>query len=581
MMSDLLSRAVDATSRGVMILDICRPDAQIVYVNRASEEITGFSARESVGRSVRFLWGQRTSEESVATIERAIDRGEELTVEMLNQRRDGSWFWNALALSAIDSEDDEPSHYIGILTDVTHRVDEMRERDQKCRELERRAHHDWLTGLPNRARFRDAVRDAIRAYRDAGARSAVFFLDLDDFKEVNDSFGHPKGDQVLKRVGQRLSRMVRDNDVVARAGGDEFKILVRNIEDVELHRIITQWLRDVFGPPFVVNGEQVHLQASLGVVDTSLLSARDVWRSEQPLKELARAADRALYEAKEAAGTAFHCFSPESESLSDFRIQRENRLRTALRDGQVWPAYQPIYRIGRSDEEITAFEVLCRWDDPDRGAILPDTFIPLAEQSGIITQITVHLLRQACRDLTEWERPIRCGIPLRLFVNLSPVQLANRASLETIANLADDKRPDGVEIWFEVTESALLEHPDQLYGLREAGHGIVIDDFGTGYSSLERLREMPVDALKIDMDFVQGIEENPADRAVVKAVCTLGRDLGISVVGEGVETPEQLEFLQKHGCCNLQGYLLGRPDSKLTGFVERGGVNTNPFQGDM
>jgi diguanylate cyclase (GGDEF)-like protein len=454
------------------------------------------------------------------------------------------------------SERGEVTHYVGVLSDVTRR-----------RKLEKRAHHDWLTGLPNRAHFREAVRDAIRAYRDAGARSAVFFVDLDDFKQVNDSFGHPMGDQVLKRVGQRLVRMARENDVVARAGGDEFKILVRNIEDVDLDHVISDGLDEVFGPPLVIDGEQVHLQASAGVVDTSLLSARDVWRSDQPLNELSRAADRALYKAKEATGTAYHRFSPESESLSDFRIQRENRLRLAIEEGQIWPAFQPIYRIGRAQQAVTAFEVLCRWNDPNRGTVRPGAFISLAEQTGVIDQLTARLITSACQSLTEWGPPEDSQMPPRLFVNLSPVQLADPASLETIAELADAYRPDWADIWFEVTESALLEHPERLQEVRRTGHGIVVDDFGTGYSSLQRLREMPVDALKIDMNFVQGIEENPADRAIVKAVCTLGRDLGITVVGEGVETADQLAFLRKHGCRNVQGYLLARPSEDIGSFA--------------
>jgi diguanylate cyclase (GGDEF)-like protein/PAS domain S-box-containing protein len=530
-----------------------------VYVNEAFEEMVGYSAEECLGRTFCILRGDRTAQAAVGEMRRLMEHREAGTVEMKCQRKDGSWFWNAVSLSPMHSDRGEVTHYIGVLRDVTRR-----------RKLEKRAHHDWLTGLPNRAHFREAVRDAIRAYRDAGARSAVFFVDLDGFKEVNDSFGHPMGDQVLRRVGQRLVRMARENDVVARAGGDEFKILIRNIEDVDLDRVITDGLEDVFGPPLVIDGEQVHLQASVGVVDTSLLSARDVWRSEQPLQELARAADRALYKAKEATGTAYHRFSPESESLSDFRIQRENRLRLAIEDGHVCPAFQPIYRIGRGQQIATAFEVLCRWNDPDRGTVRPGEFISLAEQSGVIDQLTARLITSACRSLKDWGRPEEPMTPPRLFVNLSPVQLADPASLETIAELAEAYRPEWADVWFEVTESALLEHPERLQEVRRAGHGIVIDDFGTGYSSLQRLREMPVDALKIDMNFVQGIEENPADRAIVKAVCTLGRDLGITVVGEGVETPEQLEFLRKHGCRNIQGYLFARPGKDLSSFAGTG-----------
>ena len=559
----LLARALDANRDAVVIFDARETEAPIIYVNEAFEELTGYTADESLGRSLRFLQGSRTSEEDARRVRDAVRDGRKLTLEFRNQRADGSWFWNKMSFSPIRNDDGDLTHYICTLRDVSRRVKAERQRDQRRVELEEMAHHDWLTGLPNRARYRDAVRDRIREYRDKGVGSAVMFLDLDDFKEINDSLGHHLGDEVLKHVAQRLQRVFPDQDIVARAGGDEFKILVRDVGGRDLDRMVSDALQDVFDPPFIIEDQRIHLDSSVGVVELSVLDDDEIETTGPPLRYLARAADRALYKAKEASGTAYHLHSPESESFSDFRIQRENRMREGLVNREFKPAYQPIYRTSRFDRTLAALEVLCRWEDPERGTVMPGEFIPLAEQSGLIGPLTEEMVHQTAESLEEWDRPSDHAQPLRVFVNLSPTQISNEPAVQRLADVADEACPEWAEIWFEVTESALLEHPDRLKWLRGQGHGIVIDDFGTGFSSLSRLRDLTVDALKIDMSFVHGILNNSVDRAIVKSICTLGRDLGIGVVGEGVEDEDQLRFLLKQGCRNLQGYFLARPSMAL------------------
>lgn len=565
--AQLSSRVLDAADECIVVCDVREPDSPIVYVNDAFEDLTGYSAEECIGRNCRFLQGERTSEGPVERLRRAIERRESTTVVLLNQHADGSWFWNELSISPVYDSNDEVTHYVGIQRDVSRRVRAEQERDEKREQLERRAHYDWLTGLPNRARFREEVREAIRAYRDAATRSAVMFLDLDNFKQVNDSLGHPAGDRVLKKLAERLRQVTRPKDMLARAGGDEFKVLIRDLADVDLDSLVTNGLEEVFGPPLVIDNERIHIKASVGVVETTILEERDLDQVEAALKTLTRAADRALYRAKESQGTSYQSYDPGDESFEDFVIQRENRLREAVSAGDIRPRYQPIYRIEGDDVAVAAIETLARWEDPDFGTIMPGEFIPLAEMTGLIGPLTKQLVRQACDDLRFWNAPENIASPASLFINLSPTQLDDKESVEELARVVENECLDIADIWFEVTESSLLEHLDRLQWIQDRGHGIVVDDFGTGFSSLERLRELSVDALKIDMSFVHGIADSRADRAVIKGICTMGRHLGIRVIAEGVETPEQLDFLRRQGCQTVQGYLLDRPSRNLE-FVD-------------
>ena len=559
----LSSRVLDAADECIVVCDVREPDSPIVYVNDAFEELTGYTEEECIGRNCRFLQGERTSQGPVDRIRRIIENRETATVVLLNQRADGSWFWNELSLSPVHDSTGTVTHYVAIQRDVSRRIRAERERDEKREQLERRVHYDWLTGLPNRAQFRKGVRDAIRGYRDRGTRSAVMFLDIDNFKQVNDSLGHPAGDRVLKKLAERLRQVTRPKDMLARAGGDEFKILVQDLAGVDLDSLVTNGLDEVFGPPLVIDNQPIHLNASVGVVETTLLEERDLNQVDAALKTLTRAADRALYRAKESNGTSYHSHDPGDESFEDFVIQRENRLREAVSAGDIRPNYQPIYRVEGGEVAVAAIETLARWEDPDFGTVMPADFIPLAEMTGLIGPLTEQMVRHACDDLRHWTAPDTFASPASLFVNLSPAQLDDRDSVEELARVVEDECLDVADVWFEVTESSLLEHLDRLRWIQDRGHGIVVDDFGTGFSSLERLRELSVDGLKIDMSFVHGIADSRADRAVIKGICTMGRHLGIQVIAEGVETPEQLDFLRRQGCRTVQGYLLDRPSSRL------------------
>jgi diguanylate cyclase (GGDEF)-like protein/PAS domain S-box-containing protein len=566
---DLSVRALDAMSECIVVCDCRRDDLPIIYVNEAFEELTGYDARECIGRNCRFLQGELTSREPVEKLASAIDQRREATVEIRNQRADGSWFWNEVSLSPIRNGDGEVTHYIGVQRDISRRVEAERERDERRRQLKQQAHYDWLTGLPNRARFREELREAVEAYRHNGVESAVMFLDLDNFKQVNDSFGHPGGDRVLRKVAQRLRRLSESDDILARAGGDEFKVLVRDIENVDVEAVVQNGLHDVFGPPFLLDGEEVHLNGSVGIVDTSILNPDELEEAGPAIRSLTRAADRALYEVKDSNGTGYHRYRPDGDSHANNRIQRENRLRSAIEEDRVHPHFQPIYRLSGDALTLAAVELLARWEEPEVGMITPEEFIPVAERTGLVGPMTQSLVRQASNKLGRWTAPVACGNRPSVFVNLSPEQIADNDSVEQLAELAADRCAACADLWFEVTESSLLEHPNRLEWLQTQGHSVVIDDFGTGYSSLERLRELSVDVLKVDKSFVHGIEGSLADRAVIKGVCTLGEDLGIGVVGEGVETAAQVEFLRRQGCRNLQGFRLCRPTPDLETIPER------------
>ena len=563
----LSSRVLDAADECIVVCDVREPDSPIVYVNDAFEKLTGYTEEECIGRNCRFLQGERTSQGPVDRIRRIIENREKATVVLLNQRADGSWFWNELSLSPVHDSTGTVTHYVAIQRDVSRRIRIERDRDEKREQLERRAHYDWLTELPNRARFREEVQDAIRQYREGATRSAVMFVDIDNFKQVNDSLGHPAGDRALMKLAERLRQVTRPKDMLARAGGDEFKVLIRDLADVDLESLVTRGLDEVFGPPLVIDNQRLHVKASVGVVETTILEDRELSQVDAALKTLSRAADRALHRAKDSNGTSYRLYDPSDETFEDFVVQRENRLREAVASGDIRPHYQPIYRIEGDDVAVAAVEALARWEDPDFGTILPSEFIPLAEMTGLIGPLTKQLVRHACDDLRRWDAPDNVASPASLFINLSPSQLDNRESVQDLARIVEEECLDIADVWFEVTESSLLEHLDRLQWLQERGHGIVVDDFGTGYSSLERLRELSVDALKIDMSFVHGIADSRADRAVIKGICTMGRHLGVRVIAEGVETRDQLDFLRRQGCRTVQGYLLDRPSSRLD-FVD-------------
>jgi diguanylate cyclase (GGDEF)-like protein/PAS domain S-box-containing protein len=436
----------------------------------------------------------------------------------------------------------------GVIQDITER------KAQEAR-IEHLAYHDSLTGLPNRAMLMDRLGRALSQAQRLAQQVAVLFIDLDRFKLVNDSLGHAVGDQLLQEIARRLRATLRDNDTVARVGGDEFQVVVCNVAGATDAARIAEKLMRVLGEPFVLEGQELHVTASLGLS----LFPRDGGSGELLLKY----ADIALYEAKGEGRNAYRFFSPEMNAQAHGRLRLENDLRRAVERHELELHYQP--QLDLATGEVCAVEALVRWRHPVRGLVLPNAFIPMAEETGLVLGIGEWVLNEACRQVAQWQRD---GLadnlwPLRVAVNISARQL-QRPGLDGAVRRAlslSGLPADCLEL--EITESSVMLDPlhaqSVLQSLRELGVQLSIDDFGTGYSSLAYLKRLPLDRLKIDRSFIGGIPTDSDDAAIVETIIVMTHKLGLRVIAEGVETLEQQLQLVRQGCDEMQGFLLAHP----------------------
>jgi diguanylate cyclase (GGDEF)-like protein len=408
------------------------------------------------------------------------------------------------------------------------------------------ARHDTLTGLPNRVLFREQMEEAL-ARRRGDAQVAVLCIDLDNFKAVNDTLGHPVGDDLLKIVASRLGECMGDTDMVARLGGDEFAIVQCDAAQPSAATALASRIVDTLGSAYDLAGNQVVIGASIGIA----IAPDDGGDPDQLLKN----ADMALYRAKAAGRATYRFFEAEMDASAQARRRLELDLRAALVDAELEVYYQPILAL-RTDE-IVAFEALVRWRHPRRGMVSPADFIPLAEETGLIVPLGEWVLRQACATAAGWPAHIRIA------VNLSPVQFRSRNLVQIVINAVAASGLAPCRLELEITEAVLLQDSDAtlaiLHALRDFGIRISMDDFGTGYSSLSYLRSFPFDKIKIDRSYIGELFTRADSMAIVRAVTGLGRTLGITTTAEGVETVEQLDLLRHEGCTEVQGYLFGKP----------------------
>jgi diguanylate cyclase (GGDEF)-like protein len=435
-----------------------------------------------------------------------------------------------------------------MLQDVAH-VAELEQAHLELQAKEAQAHHlayhDVLTGLPNRAMFNDAADQALIRARH-GERMAILLLDLDRFKNVNDRFGHLAGDALIQEVGRRLVHVLDRPDAVARLGGDEFAILLQQDDladgiESTLDRILEQ-LRQ----PFEILGNQAHVGVSIGVA-----LAPDCGTDRT---DIMRKADIALYRAKDEGRDCYRFFSESMDESVQLRAVLEAELRTALTSGEGLSVhYQPV--IDSGERKVIGFEALLRWYHPSRGWISPELFVPVAEETGLISPLGDWVLRQACHVAREWR-------DLTVAVNLSPIQFCDEGLAERICAIVREAGVSPRQFELEVTEGVVLDQNETVRGalkrLRAAGFRIALDDFGTGYSSLSYLRDFEVDKIKIDKSFIQSLGQTMDAGAIVTAVVTLGRAMGLQVTAEGVETADQESFLRSAGCSQLQGFLFSR-----------------------
>ena len=518
----------------ILILDGA---GHVVAVNQAFTDITGFTPAEIVGREVPSLRSGVHEPAFYQQIWDFVALHDHWEGEVLSVRSNAEEYPVWVALTAIRDGAGKVSNYMAILSDITDR----KQVEEHTRHL---AEHDFLTDLPNRVLFLDRLQQALATSRRQHTRVAVMFLDLDRFKAINDSYGHQGGDVVLKEVALRLTRCVRGVDTVSRQGGDEFVVILADIGGADQAAHVAGSVMHAVGQPMKVLGHEIALSASIGI---------SIFPSDgHDVDTLLKHADVAMYHAKQNGRNAFRFFSPEMNAHVVERVQIENKLRQALANGEFMLEYQPEVDIASG--RTIGVEALIRWRHPERGLLQPDQFIPIAEASGLIVPIGEWVLREACAQARAWRDQ---GCPVVVAVNLSHVQFIHDKLLEYVddALASSGLAPQFLDL--EITEGMIMNGDDAtiatVNALRRRGVQLTVDDFGTGYSSLSTLRRYRLSKLKIDRSFINDITREPDDAAIIPAIIAVARSLKLRVIAEGVETAEQLRFLQLHGCDEYQG----------------------------
>ena len=459
-------------------------------------------------------------------------------------RKNGSTVWVVSAISLVRDADGNAKHFVSVTQDIS----ESKVAEERLLQL---AHYDTLTGLPNRSLFNQKVRDSLSQARDW--RTGVMFIDVDRFKTVNDTLGHMEGDKLLKQISERLTRAVRRGDTVGRLGGDEFAVVLTNLASSHDAGIVAQKIITSFLNPFTLAGSEFYVSASVGIA---------LHPDHAPDQDtLIKNADAAMYEAKKRGRNGYQFYTPELNARSVELLTFENDLRRALEREEFVVHYQPKSCIATG--EITGFEALLRWEHPAQGLVSPRDFIPLLEETGLIVPAGEWVLDHVCMQLARWQEEEVPVVPVS--INISARQFNSAHLAEDFRRILEKRGTAPSLIELELTESALMVNTQEatrmLEELKRLGLSLSIDDFGTGYSSLAYLKGFPLDTLKIDRSFVKDIAEDHDDRAITLAVISMAHSLGLNVVAEGVETPEQMQFLRQHGCDQVQGYYLAEPMS--------------------
>jgi diguanylate cyclase (GGDEF)-like protein/PAS domain S-box-containing protein len=536
-----LSLAVQHSASAILITD---PVGRIEYVNPKFTEMTGFTRDEIGGQTPRFLKSGQAAPEVYDTMWAAARAGLPWRGELLNRRKDGSTFWCSVTVTVATDEQGRPRQFVSVMEDVS-------ERKEAEATIHRLAYFDALTALPNRRMFMERAVDAVKAARASGQTLAACYLDLDGFKDVNDSLGHPVGDALLAEVARRIGASLHPQDFLGRLGGDEFALLLHDAATTGGVAAVGQRIIDLMETAFVVEGHQIFIGTSIGV---SMFP-----HDGQDVADLLRKADMALYQAKAAGKRKLVFFTDAIEARQRERSDLEQALRVAQQRGELRLVYQP--KIDIASKAVTGAEALLRWLHPVRGLVRPDEFIPLAEETRLIVPIGRWVLEQACRQIRAWTD---MGIAsVHVAVNISSVQFRTPELVDDIERIIGQTGIDASQLEIELTESGLMEDPDgvarTLHRLRALGLTIAIDDFGTGYSSLAYLKSFPVGVLKIDRSFVRDLETDANDRGIAEAVISMARVLKVDVVAEGVETRGQLDVLEAMGCQLAQGYYISQP----------------------
>lgn len=537
----LASRIFESTSEGLLITDA---DTNIIWVNQSFEKITGYRQEEVLGRDPGLLNSGLQEDNFYALMYASLATTGNWQGEIINRRKDGTVYPEWLTISTLVDAANQITHYVAIFSDIT----ERKASEERIRYL---SEHDFLTKLPNRMLLEDRLRQTIIQAQRQPQQFAVLFIDLDRFKSINDSYGHPVGDRLLQTVAERLKSAVRSSDTICRQGGDEFLILLHHIHDADDAARIADTIILSVGDPYTVDGHLLNTSPSIGIA----LYPDDGVDAETLIKN----ADTAMYVSKENGRNNYHFFRPEMNERTQARLSIEDGLRRALANHELELYYQP--QVAVSSGRVVGIEALLRWNDPEHGIRMPATFIPIAEETGLIVAIGTWVLRQACRQARHWREAGLYQLPVS--INVAALQFAapDFCQIVQMTLAAENLGPDAIEL--EVTESMLLdttgEHSVTIGQLKKIGLKLAIDDFGTGYSSLSYLHTLPVDKLKIDRSFISQLNTHADNAKITEAIIHLAHSLGLNVLAEGVETLEQLDLLNALGCDGYQGFFYSKP----------------------
>jgi len=537
----IYANAFENSGEAILISD---RDNRIINVNRAFTQQTGFDLADVAGKNPHFLSGGSTPPETYHEMWHALNQDSFWQGELWDRKKSGETYPKWAAISAIRDDEGQVLFHIASFTDIS---------DRKAAEarIEHLAHYDILTGLLNRFSLESRMEQAVLAAKRDGLQLAVLFIDLDRFKYINDSMGHHVGDKMLVEVSNRLRNTIRESDIVARIGGDEFVIVLTGLKDTGRVADLAGHVIEQLSRPYRVEKHIFGSSPSIGI---------SVYPDDgDSIDELLKNSDIAMYHAKDQGRKNYQFFTESLQAASEERVDFEHQLRNALELDQFELYYQP--QVTTEGGRIYGMEALLRWNHPTRGFIPPDRFIPIAEEIDIINQLGAWVLDRACAQLALWKQDSNC--PDQISVNLSTRQLQSDLLIDTVRKAIERYDIGKGELELEITETAAMDDPElavnQLNRLSQLGVSLAIDDFGTGYSSLAYLKQLPINTLKLDRAFVGDIENDRNDAEICLATIALAHNLGLKIVAEGVETLLQRDFLSEHHCDYLQGYLFSRP----------------------
>ncbi|MES0490327.1 MAG: transporter substrate-binding protein [Leptospirales bacterium] len=537
----LSQRIIESTSDAIVITDTA---AHIIDINPAYTEITGFKKEDVMGKNPRFSKSGRHNKAFYKTMWDSILKTGSWSGEIWDRHSNGEVYPKLLSINTLHDENRKPQAYIGIFSDISM----LKHTEEQLHQV---AYYDPLTGLPNRSLFRDRLKHEVATSKRLNTEFALLFIDLDKFKNVNDTLGHNIGDALLEVAAKRISSRLRDNDTVSRLGGDEFTVILADIDSEQHVANVATDLIEILQDPFQLSGSEVFIGASIGI---SIYP-----KDGEELDTLTKFADLAMYQAKNAGRKTFRFFTEKMNREVQKHIEIERNLRNAIERNELELFYQP--RTQLKNDKIVGCEALLRWKNKDGVFITPDQFIPIAEETGLIIPIGDWVIKMAIQQSEKWLR--EGHEDLLISVNVSAKQLNDKNFVQKVMDMIKWSSTQPKNIGFEITESTLMADPDRaieiLEELKTIGFEISIDDFGTGYSSLSYLRKFPIDTLKIDQSFVRDILEDKNDATIVVTIISMAFSLGLNVVAEGIELEEQKQFLKKHNCHYGQGFLFAKP----------------------